>query len=148
LKSAIRKWGDCEPSQIGLKSNRDPLVSGNIEIFHLSADYRERSDKIATMSVNPKSTQQPVTSREASVRVVGFARNVLSLFIESYKMHQIACESKGSPVARKAEEKSTHRNQSKDQSRRSKSRPRRSLNSEWQRTQFLGAKKESGFPPK
>ena len=81
LKSAIRKWGDCEPSQIGLKSNRDPLVSGNTEIFHLSADYRERSDKIATMSVNPKSTQQPVTSREASVRVVGFARNVLSLFI-------------------------------------------------------------------
>jgi len=69
--------------EIGLKLNRDPLGSGNIEIFHLSADYRERSDKIATVSVNPKSTQQPVTSREASARVVGFARNVLSLFIES-----------------------------------------------------------------
>jgi hypothetical protein len=29
-------------------------------------------------------------------------------------MHQIACESKGSPVARKAKEKSAHRNQPED----------------------------------
>src|SRR5260370_36574035 len=53
-----------------------------LEIFHPSADYRERSDKIATMSVNPKSTQLPVTNMVPSMRAVGFARNVLSLSID------------------------------------------------------------------
>lgn len=50
---------------------------------HPAAGYRERCDKIATMSVNPKSTQLPVTNMVPRVRVVGFARNALSLFIES-----------------------------------------------------------------
>ena len=68
--------------------NEDPLISGNVEIFHPSADYRERSDKIATMSVNPKSTQLPVTKMVPSMRVVGFARNVLSLSIESVQNAQ------------------------------------------------------------
>jgi hypothetical protein len=40
------------------------------------------------MSVNPKSTQLPVTNMVASMRVVGFARNVLSLSIESVQNAQ------------------------------------------------------------
>src|SRR5258708_17552188 len=68
--------------------NQEPLISGNVEIFHPSADYRERSDKIAIKSVNPKNTQLPVTNMVPSMRVVGVARNVLSLSIESLQNAQ------------------------------------------------------------
>jgi DNA-binding protein HU-beta len=74
--------------EICLKRFFAPSLLPNTQIFHPSADYRERSDKIATMSVNPKSTQLPVTNMVPSMRVVGFARNVLSLSIESVKNAQ------------------------------------------------------------
>jgi hypothetical protein len=47
-----------------------------------AAGHRETYDKIATMSTDPKSTQFPVTNMLAKVRVVGYATNVLSLFID------------------------------------------------------------------
>jgi hypothetical protein len=65
-----------------LRSVSRPSCSRAEGLAFDAAGHRETYDKIATMSTDPKSTQFAVTNILARARVVGSARNVLTLFID------------------------------------------------------------------